>query len=72
MAAARLIIVYILLDDMGFGEYGIPALNKIRSGRTTTRPGTVQSPRCSSASSSPLRWKSAAVLLSQCAKNGEK
>ena len=27
-------IVYILLDDMGFGEYGIPALNKIRGGRT--------------------------------------
>ena len=25
-------IVYILLDDMGFGEYGIPALNKIRGG----------------------------------------
>ena len=27
-------IVYILLDDMGFGEYDIPALNKIRGGRT--------------------------------------
>ena len=27
-------IVYILLDDMGFGEYGIPELNKIRGGRT--------------------------------------
>jgi len=27
-------IVYILVDDMGFGEYGIPALNKIRGGRT--------------------------------------
>ncbi len=27
-------IVYILLDDMGFGEYGIPLLNKIRGGRT--------------------------------------
>ena len=27
-------IVYILLDDMGFGEYGIPALNKIRGSRT--------------------------------------
>lgn len=27
-------IVYILLDDMGFGEYGMPALNKIRGGRT--------------------------------------
>jgi arylsulfatase len=27
-------IVYILLDDMGFGEYGIPALDKIRGGRT--------------------------------------
>ena len=27
-------IVYILLDDMGFGEYGIPTLNKIRGGRT--------------------------------------
>ena len=27
-------IVYILLDDMGFGEYGIPALNKVRGGRT--------------------------------------
>ena len=27
-------IVYILLDDMGFGEYGIPALEKIRGGRT--------------------------------------
>ena len=27
-------IVYILLDDMGFGEYGIPALNKLRGGRT--------------------------------------
>ncbi|MFQ5961462.1 MAG: sulfatase-like hydrolase/transferase [Candidatus Methylomirabilales bacterium] len=27
-------IVYILIDDMGFGEFGIPALNKIRGGRT--------------------------------------
>jgi arylsulfatase len=27
-------IVYILLDDMGFGEYGIPALEKIRGGKT--------------------------------------
>ena len=27
-------IVYILLDDMGFGEYGMPALNKIRGGKT--------------------------------------
>ncbi len=27
-------IVYILLDDMGFGEYGIPSLEKIRGGRT--------------------------------------
>jgi arylsulfatase len=27
-------ILYILLDDMGFGEYGIPALDKIRGGRT--------------------------------------
>jgi len=27
-------IVYILIDDMGFGEYGIPELNKIRGGRT--------------------------------------
>ncbi len=27
-------IVYILLDDMGFGEYGIPTLNKLRGGRT--------------------------------------
>ena len=27
-------IVYVLLDDMGFGEYGMPALNKIRGGRT--------------------------------------
>ena len=23
-------IVYILIDDMGFGEFGIPVLNKIR------------------------------------------
>ena len=27
-------IVYILIDDMGFGEFGVPALNKIRGGRT--------------------------------------
>ena len=27
-------IVYILVDDMGFGEFGMPALNKIRGGRT--------------------------------------
>ena len=27
-------IVYILIDDMGFGEFGIPELNKIRGGRT--------------------------------------
>ena len=27
-------IVYILLDDMGFGEYGIPALDQIRGGNT--------------------------------------
>ena len=27
-------IIYILLDDMGFGEYGIPALDKVRGGRT--------------------------------------
>ena len=27
-------IVYILIDDMGFGEFGMPALNKIRGGRT--------------------------------------
>ncbi|NOR43595.1 MAG: sulfatase-like hydrolase/transferase [Gammaproteobacteria bacterium] len=27
-------IVYILIDDMGFGEFGIPSLNKIRGGRT--------------------------------------
>ena len=27
-------IVYILIDDMGFGEFGIPALSKIRGGRT--------------------------------------
>ncbi len=29
-------IVYILIDDMGFGEFGMPALNKIRGGRTPT------------------------------------
>jgi arylsulfatase len=27
-------IVYILVDDMGFGEFGMPELNKIRGGRT--------------------------------------
>jgi len=27
-------IIFILLDDMGFGEYGIPALNKIRGSKT--------------------------------------
>ena len=27
-------IVYILIDDMGFGEFGIPELNRIRGGRT--------------------------------------
>ena len=27
-------IVYILIDDMGFGEFGMPELNKIRGGRT--------------------------------------
>ncbi len=27
-------IVYILIDDMGFGEFGIPELSKIRGGRT--------------------------------------
>ena len=27
-------IVYILIDDMAFGEYGLPALDKIRGGRT--------------------------------------
>ena len=27
-------IVYILIDDMGFGEFGMPALSKIRGGRT--------------------------------------
>ena len=27
-------IVYILIDDMAFGEYGIPALDKVRGGRT--------------------------------------
>ena len=27
-------IIYILLDDMGFGEYGIPALDQIRGGKT--------------------------------------
>ncbi len=27
-------IVYILVDDMGFGEFGMPSLNKIRGGRT--------------------------------------
>lgn len=32
-------IIYILLDDMGFGEYGIPALNKIRGGRTPNIDG---------------------------------
>ncbi|UCG71267.1 MAG: sulfatase-like hydrolase/transferase [Chromatiales bacterium] len=29
-------IVYILIDDMGFGEFGMPELNKIRGGRTPT------------------------------------
>lgn len=29
-------IVYILLDDMGFGEYGIPALSNIRGVKTPT------------------------------------
>ena len=27
-------IVYILIDDMGFGEIGMPALNKVRGGQT--------------------------------------
>ncbi len=27
-------IVYILIDDMGFGEFGMPELNRIRGGRT--------------------------------------
>jgi arylsulfatase len=27
-------IVYILIDDVGFGEFGIPELNRIRGGRT--------------------------------------
>lgn len=27
-------IVYILIDDMGFGEFGMPELNKIRGGKT--------------------------------------
>jgi arylsulfatase len=27
-------IVYILIDDMGFGEFGMPELNKIWGGRT--------------------------------------
>jgi hypothetical protein len=27
-------IVYILVDDMGFGDFGMPELNKIRGGRT--------------------------------------
>jgi arylsulfatase len=27
-------IVYVLIDDMGFGEFGVPALSKIRGGRT--------------------------------------
>lgn len=27
-------IVYILIDDMGFGEFGMPELNKIRGGRS--------------------------------------
>ncbi len=27
-------IVYILIDDMGFGEFGIPELNRIRGGKT--------------------------------------
>ena len=27
-------IVYILIDDMGFGEYGLPVLDKVRGGRT--------------------------------------
>jgi arylsulfatase len=27
-------IVYILIDDMGFGEFGMPELNKIRGTRT--------------------------------------
>ncbi len=27
-------IIYILIDDMGFGEFGMPELNKIRGGRT--------------------------------------
>jgi len=27
-------LVYILIDDMGFGEFGMPELNKIRGGRT--------------------------------------
>ncbi len=27
-------IVYILIDDMGFGEFGIPELSKIRGSRT--------------------------------------
>ncbi len=27
-------IVYILVDDMGFGEFGMPELNRIRGGRT--------------------------------------
>ena len=27
-------IVYVLIDDMGFGEFGMPELNKIRGGKT--------------------------------------
>ncbi len=31
--------VYILIDDMGFGEFGIPELNRIRGGRTPNLDG---------------------------------
>ena len=30
-------IVYILIDDMGFGEFGMPELNRIRDGRRGSR-----------------------------------